>query len=87
MSLKPFRQTDDKYIYEKVKYCFEQWKGLLKDVSEISIMLWCGDGSELFDYKGNPDDRFEWAYFIGGANQLKTCYAARQNQYHRYRHV
>lgn len=76
MSLKPFRQTDDKYIYEKVKYCFEQWKGLLKDVSEISIMLWCGDGSELFDYKGNPDDRFEWAYFIGGANQREDNHSA-----------
>lgn len=69
MSLKPFKKTDSAYIRERVTYCFEQWKPLLKDAEEISIMLWCGDGSELFDYKGNLSDEFEWAYFLGGANQ------------------
>ena len=76
MSLKPFRQTDKEYIYKKVKYCFEQWKPLLKDVKEVSIMLWCGDGSELFDYKGKLEESFEWAYFIGGANQREADHSA-----------
>jgi len=76
MSLKPFKKTDSEYIRERVTYCFEQWKPLLKNAQEVSIMLWCGDGSELFDYKGKLSDEFEWAYFIGGANQREASHSA-----------
>lgn len=72
MSLKPFRKTDDEYIKSICKKVFEQWKPLLGDTEMVSVMLWAADGSELFDYKGNLDDTFEWAYFVGGANQLET---------------
>ena len=71
MSLKPFKKTDDNYIKEVLNKLFDQWKPLIKTVPQIQILLWTADGSELFDYDGNPDTSFEWAYLIGGANPKK----------------
>lgn len=68
MSLKPFKKTDDAYIKNICIEVFEQWKPLIKNTDEISIMFFSGDGSELLDYTGNLDDAFEWGYFIGNAN-------------------
>ena len=67
-SLKLFKKTDDAYIREKCETIFEQWKPLLKDRKEISIMIWVGDGSEILDYDGDMNKEFEWGYFIGTAN-------------------
>lgn len=68
MSLKPFKKTDDVYIYSVCKQFFEQWRPLIKNREVISIMLWVGDGSEMLDYTGDLDKAFEWAYFVGTAN-------------------
>ena len=68
MSLKPFKKTDDAYIKKVCSQIFEQWRPLLKNRKFISIMLWVGDGSELLDYAGKMDDVFEWARFLGMAN-------------------
>ncbi len=76
MSLKPFKKTDSTFIKNIIRQCLEQYKPLLNKAEEISIMLWCGDGSELFDYKGKLDESFEWAYFVGGANQLEDNHSA-----------
>lgn len=72
MSLKPFKQTDSKYIRRICRKVAEQWKPLLKQTECVSVLLWCGDGSEILDYSGNQDDTFEWCYFIGGANTKET---------------
>jgi hypothetical protein len=45
-----------------------QWRPLLKDREEISVMFWTGDGSEILEYDGDLNKTFEWAYFIGTAN-------------------
>ena len=68
MSLKPFKKTDDAYIKKVCSQIFEQWRPLLKNRKCISIMLWVGDGSELLDYAGKMDGVFEWARFLGMAN-------------------
>lgn len=68
ISLKPFKQTEDAYIRAVCQQVFEQWRPLLKGRKSVSIMLWVGDGSEILDYSGSPEDRFEWARFIGTAN-------------------
>lgn len=68
LSLKPFKRTDDDYIRNVCKKIFEQWRPLLKNRETVSVMLWVGDGSEMLDYAGNPNDVFEWARFIGTAN-------------------
>ncbi len=69
MSLKPFKKTDDLYIREVVRKLFCQWTPLIGDTQTVKVMLWTADGSELFDYTGREEDTFEWAYFLGGANQ------------------
>ena len=68
MSLKPFKQTDDKYIENVCKTVFTHWIPLLKKADTVSVMLWAADGSEILDYTGDMDKSFEWAYLIGGAN-------------------
>lgn len=69
MSLKPFKQTDDKYIRNVCETIFKQWHPLLKNREKISIMMWTADGSELLDYRKKLDDTFEWCCFIGNANK------------------
>lgn len=68
MSLKPFRQVDIAYIKSICAAVFDQWKPLLKNRKRISILLWVGDGSEILDYAGDCEARFEWGRFIGTAN-------------------
>ena len=74
MTLKPFRQVDDAFIDKVCRDVFEQWKPLVKNAPTVSVMLWTADGSEILDYKGDPNEAFEWAYFIGGANRHKHFY-------------
>lgn len=69
VSLKPFKRTDSEYIHNVCYDIFEQWRPLLKNRKKISIMLWVGDGSEILDYSGNLNEKFEWAYFVGTANR------------------
>lgn len=69
VSLKPFKKTDDTYIRQVCSGIFRQWHPLIKNRKTVSIMLWTADGSEILDYAGNLDDRFEWACYIGTANK------------------
>ncbi len=68
VSLKPFKQTDDDYIRNICKNVFAQWMPLIKDAETVSIMLWAADGSEILEYTGNLSEEFEWAKYIGTAN-------------------
>ena len=68
VSLKPFKKTDEGYIRAVCAQIFEQWRPLLKNRKTVSVMLWCGDGSEILDYAGNMDEPFEWCRFFGTAN-------------------
>lgn len=69
MSLKPFKQTDDEYIENVCRVFFTQWAPLLESADTVSVMLWAADGSEILDYNGDMDERFEWSYLIGDANK------------------
>ncbi len=68
MSLKPFKQTDDAYVEAVCRKIFEQWRPLVKDAKEISVLLWTADGSEILDYSGDMDAPIEWCCFMGTAN-------------------
>ena len=69
VSLKPFKETTDEYITRKVEEIYDGWRPLIKDRETISVLLWCADGSEILDFGGDLDSEFEWARFIGTANQ------------------
>ena len=68
MSLKPFKKNDDEYVKEVCTLMFKQWRRLIDRAEAISVMLWCSDGSEILEYKGDLEEEFEWAKYIGGAN-------------------
>ncbi len=68
VSLKPFWDLSDEGIRTVCETIYSQWLPLTKDVEIISIMFWTADGSEILEYKGNLDDKFEWSKFIGVAN-------------------
>ena len=69
VSLKPFKRTDDEYIAKVVSEIYDGWRPLIQNRECISVLMWCSDGSEILDYKGELDESFEWARFIGTANQ------------------
>lgn len=69
MSLKPFRSLEESYVEEVCRRVFTQWQPLIKKAEKVAVMLWAADGSEILEYKGNPDDPFEWCYLIGGATR------------------
>lgn len=68
VSLKPFKKTDPESIKRVVEEIFDGWRPLLIGREIISVMLWAADGSELLEWDGNLDTEFEWARFVGTAN-------------------
>lgn len=68
LSLKPFKETTNEYIQAVCTKVFDSWKPLIKEADQISVMMWSADGSEILDYNKDMDAPFEWAYFVGGAN-------------------
>ncbi|MBQ4437096.1 MAG: hypothetical protein II879_13530 [Clostridia bacterium] len=74
MSLKPFRITTPEYIERVCAGVFEQWKPLLKNRKDVSVLLWASDGSEILDYAGDLSQRFESLYRNGrhGSQNLET---------------
>jgi len=69
MSLKPFKSLDDAFVAAVCEEMFRQWWPLTRHAEQVSVLLWTADGSEILEYKGNLDDRVEWARYIGGANK------------------
>lgn len=76
MSLKPFHQTDPAYIEAVCRQVFTDWRPLVHDVPCVSVLLWSADGSELLDYRGELDESFSWAMYIGGANNREASHSA-----------
>ena len=69
MSLKPFFNQEESNCRMVCEKLFMQWRPLIKHADTVSIMLWVGDGSEILDYRGYLDDKFEWGRYIGCANR------------------
>ena len=67
MSIKPFKEISDEYIIGVCREMYSQWRQLLKEAEEISVMLWTADGSEILEYRGELDGEIEWCRYIGGA--------------------
>lgn len=68
LSLRPFIDTSEAGIRAKAREIFMQWFPLTKHADRVSIMMWTSDGSEILDYKGYLDEKFEWSYTVGVAN-------------------
>lgn len=68
VSLKPFWDLSQAGIDRTATELFEQWMPLLRKAGRASVMMWLADGSEILEYRGRPEDTFEWAKWIGMAD-------------------
>jgi hypothetical protein len=68
MSLKPFKRNEPDYIRGICREVFTQWAALIRHADQVSVMLWTADGSEILDYRGDPNQRLEWARYLGNPN-------------------
>jgi hypothetical protein len=71
MSLKPFRDMREPAVRAVCRDVFRQWQALTHESDTVSVLLWTADGSEILDYRGQPDDAFDWARYIGIANRRR----------------
>ncbi|MCR2804862.1 hypothetical protein [Paenibacillus soyae] len=69
MSLKPFKSLEQQAIDDVCAEALRQWKPLLDMAETASMLLWISDGSEILTWNGSLDDSFEWAKYIGFANE------------------
>ena len=68
MSLKPFWNPDRENCRNICRELFRQWEPLCRHADQVSVQLWIGDGSEILDYRGVPEDTFDWGRYIGCVN-------------------
>ncbi len=68
ISLKPFADHSEAGIRAVGEKIFSQWRTLIESAEEVSLMFWAADGSEILEYNGKMEDRFEWCKWIGVAN-------------------
>ena len=59
MSLKPFKKTDEAYMRAVIANLFDQWRILIGEAKEVSVLLWTADGSEILDWHGDLDEEME----------------------------
>lgn len=68
ISLKPFFDLSDQGVEAVFRTAFDQWRALCADADEVAVLYWAADGSEILDYRGDPDAPFAWCRYMGGAN-------------------
>lgn len=69
MSLKPFTNLDQTAIDVVCAEAIRQWLPLIGMADKASMLLWVADGSEILTWDGNEETEFEWAKYIGFANE------------------
>ncbi len=69
ISLKAFHDFSVESVAAVAAKAVRQWGALIDRVENVSILLWTGDGSEILEYKDNPEEEIEWAKWIGIANK------------------
>lgn len=68
VSLKPFSDLSDAGIRRVAQKIFSQWRNMIENADSVSLMFWAADGSEILEFNGNLNERFEWGKWIGVAN-------------------
>jgi hypothetical protein len=68
VSLKPFHDTSPAAIRTTCEEIFRSWAPLIRRCGSTAVMLWSADGSEILEYRGNMEETFDWARYLGDAN-------------------
>ena len=74
LGLKVFTQLDDEFIHRQCRTAFDNWRRLIEDAQSVSVMLWIGDGDEVFNWRGSLNDSFAWNDTIGFNNLKYNAY-------------
>jgi len=67
-SLKPFIELDDASITATCARLWTNWEKLIERADTVAVLLWTGDGSEIFQWRGYMDDEVPCAHSIGFCN-------------------
>lgn len=65
LSLKPFGDPSPENRDDVLRHLFRQWDPLTRRATQVSVLLWTADGSEILDYAGRLEDPFEWCCWLG----------------------
>jgi hypothetical protein len=65
LGLKPFTRLDDQGIRQTCHKAFDNWRALIEDAQHVDILLWIGDGDEVFNWRGNMEDQVQWNDTVG----------------------
>lgn len=68
LGIKVFLRTDEAYVRARCREVFAPWRALIEDAGRVCILLWIGDGDEIFHWRGKLDDTFRWNDTIGFNN-------------------
>jgi hypothetical protein len=68
IGLKIFTRLDDDFIRAQCRTAFDNWRRLIEDADTVDVLMWIGDGDEVFNFKGRLDEAFRWNDTIGFNN-------------------
>lgn len=80
LSAKPFMDDSEESMRMVFRKLFRQWHSLTKDAKRVSVLFWIADGSEILEFSGDLEQRFEWGYWQGIANPLPRPKHPRRSQ-------
>ncbi|MBQ0105965.1 MAG: hypothetical protein KBT47_08035, partial [Armatimonadetes bacterium] len=70
LSPKPFFDTEKETAGKVIENMFFQWDYMCRKAESISVLLFLADGSEILEFSGDLNQTFEWAYWLGVANNM-----------------
>ncbi|UKS28727.1 hypothetical protein LOZ80_07315 [Paenibacillus sp. HWE-109] len=82
MSLKPFKSLEPSAIDAVIAEALRQWQPLLDMAETASMLLWVSDGSEILTWNDDLEQPFEWARYIGFANEEMFSHVSDSNDPH-----
>ncbi|HUT58023.1 MAG TPA: hypothetical protein VNA25_09265 [Phycisphaerae bacterium] len=74
LGAKVFTKLDAASIRRRCREALDGWRPLIADAQRVCVLLWIGDGDEIFNWRGRLDDRINWNDTIGFNNQKYGAY-------------
>ncbi|MBR0458553.1 MAG: hypothetical protein IJJ26_04910 [Victivallales bacterium] len=68
VSAKAFMDDSEGEMRRVAETMLRQWWYLVAHAKRLSFLLWIGDGSEIYEYSGDLDQKMDWCYLMGLAN-------------------
>src|ERR1035437_796510 len=68
LGVKVFLKTDESYVRARCREVLAAWRPLIEDAKRVCVLLWVGDGDEIFHWNGRLEDAFRWNDTIGFNN-------------------